>query len=70
MTRVYLPTVAYCLIQDDDTHWYLIPHKAKKLFNTLLYDVADDYEAFNAEFGEYRVDGPHRIVFYKPEERD
>jgi hypothetical protein len=47
------------LIQDDDGHWYVIPIHLETSFN----DWNSYYGKAAMHFDEYRVDGPHRIIF-------
>lgn len=60
----------YCLVRDDDSHWYLIPQKLKSSFEVLEAEAnaVDDYEFFNKTFEKYRSNGPHCITFTDPKE--
>lgn len=66
--------IYYKLIQDDDCHWYVIPAELEEKFQewvdlsvfgtkqiSLWERLADLEEKY--DFNQYRVDGPHRIVF-------
>lgn len=57
----------WCLVQDNDCHWYLIREEQREEFNKWV-SFSDDHAAWNGEmFGECRVDGPHNITFAAPE---
>lgn len=50
--------------QDDAGHWYLVPNELKKEFIELNNkpDADDNYELFEAKFGQYRTGGDLNIV--------
>ena len=56
-----------CLIQDNDSHWYVIPADQRQAVEQWLewlenHDILkEEYDGPN--FDSYRVDGPQRIVF-------
>lgn len=58
----------YCLKQDDDCHWYLIPVLRLQNFEEWLAagPYYEDYEG--EEFDSCRIDGPHRLTFTDPKE--
>lgn len=53
------------LRRDDDCHWYLVPESQLEAFDAAMekiegeeyLDAADDFDAFELEFGEFRIDG-------------
>ena len=59
----------FCLKQDDDSHWYLIPVKDVKKFDKLVeHGEDDDWNDFNKAFSEMRCNGPHTMTFTDPQE--
>ena len=75
--------IRYCLVQDDDSHWYMTPAYMKEDFNVKMDELADSQghdcehcgggyydrlDEFERKFGDYRVDGPHRLTFKDPRE--
>jgi len=65
--KVKRTSVRYYLMQDEDSHWYLVPQDREDEFNTLS-ENEDEWEAFEDEFGGCRIDGPHRLTFTDPRE--
>lgn len=50
------------LLQDNDGHWYLVPEAKIVSFHDALALFTDDPDDDSFEsFGEYQVDGPHRL---------
>ena len=60
----------YCLVQDEDCYWYLIPAQDRKLFMALCDESygTDNFDDFDDRFGNLRVDGPHSLTFTDPKE--
>lgn len=68
----------YCLVADDDGHWYIVPHDRRTEFDTRMaqYYVflgRDDYTQADQvdpteEIWCTRIDGPHRLTFTDWEE--
>lgn len=58
----------YCLVQDQDCHWYLILASDKEWFYECeAKGEEDDYTQFNDEFGDKRIGGdPSNISFIDP----
>lgn len=50
----------WVLIQDDDSHWYLIPLYREEYFEQLI--DAQDHDSLSYGFSVYRIDGPRSIV--------
>lgn len=53
MTKVYV-------LQDESSHWYLIPNEEVEMFYKLLEESYNDYEAqdeFEIRFSKYRTGG-------------
>lgn len=45
-------------VQDQDSHWYVIPADAESLFYKMEQDgESDEWEKFNEVFGKYRTGG-------------
>lgn len=58
----------YCLKQDNDPHWYLIPVKLSEKFD-IICDVSyvnDDFKNFDKLFGQMRINSPFTLIFEKP----
>ncbi len=57
---IYIPVTA---VQDESSHWYLIPSHLSKRFNTLENKIIESnfdedlIDAFESEFGQYRTGG-------------
>lgn len=61
----------FCLLQDDDCHWYLVPVELKPKFQSMADNarVQEDFERFDDEFGKFRCGGgPSNYSFENPEE--
>lgn len=57
------PDTRYCLDNDDDGHWYLVPAEAKNAFNAWIYEDASE------PAGVVRLAGhPNNVTFTVPEE--
>lgn len=58
----------FCMIQDNDCHWYVIPVNLCGKFQRLLDDGdKDEYAKFNETFGEFAIGGsPALVTFEKP----
>jgi len=60
----------YCLVQDEDTHWYLIPASRRSDFEKKCEKAykTENFDKFEKAFGEYRINGPNTLTFENPEE--
>ena len=60
--------IRYCLLLDNDCHWYLVPSARKSEFDTLLgkADTDDKWDQFENTFGSMRINGPHDLTFTQP----
>lgn len=60
----------YCLVRDDDTHWFLIPVNRRKYWEEVL-DLfnQDKYEGFFPPPWAEPIDGPHNLIFSNPRSR-
>lgn len=57
----------WCLVQDDDTHWYLIPADDREEFFKWV-SFSDDHAGWRGTFfDDCRIDGPHVLTFTAPE---
>lgn len=63
-------TPRFCLEQDEDSHWYLIPVEMKEMFSRMCEKAYadDEYGAFNDSFEEMRINGPQNLTFADPKE--
>lgn len=54
----------YIFLQDDDSHWFLIPKELVPLFRTMKEEAAatDDWDDFADKFGKFRVSHPSHYV--------
>lgn len=59
----------FCLVQDNDMHWYIIDPADKDAFYKLLMDAekTEDYDKFNDMFNQFMFNGPHTLSFSDPE---
>jgi hypothetical protein len=54
-------------MQDDDTHWYLVPLEEVELFKELFSCNDDEITREGHSLLEKRrVDGPHSVTFTNP----
>lgn len=55
----------YCLKQDEDSHWYLVPADSAEDFETERDKAyaSDFFDNFEDEFGHLRIDSPFSITF-------
>lgn len=53
----------FCLVRDDDCHWYVIPVEMKDDFDRWKKTQAHCEDWDGHDFNENRIDGPHRLVF-------
>ena len=55
----------YCLVCDDDDHWYLCPFEYREEALVAIERAEDD-----EDLPSYlrRIDGPHRLSFENPTE--
>ncbi len=53
----------YCLIKDDDCHWYVIRADQSDEFYEWEQAQADCVEWSGHDFNENRVNGPQSVVF-------
>ena len=65
----------YCLIIDDDGHWYLVPFERKQEAEEILDSIADYWESDIddnncPEMPDWlkRIDGLHKLTFENPVE--
>ena len=66
----------YCLIKDDDGHWYLTPFDKKKEAEEILESIANYWGNCEYDFIECpeipdwlkQIDGWHRLTFENPVE--
>lgn len=56
------PLLEYCLIQDDDCHWYVIETCQVNLFHDWI-DAMENGQDYPIDFNKARVDGPHTVAF-------
>lgn len=58
----YVPT-QFCLVQDDDCHWYIIADDDRELFETWVAfsQIADDY--YGPDFTDHCINSPHDVTF-------
>lgn len=59
----------YQLVQDNDSHWYVIPCELLGPFNEWLEACVDGEATDVFEFWRKRVDGPHTVRFTQWEEQ-
>lgn len=52
----------YCLVQDNDSHWYIIEETLKEAFYKWVDDCEND-KSSSYNFVEYRIDSPFNIRF-------
>jgi hypothetical protein len=58
----------FCLVEDDDGHWYCIRRIMLEAFNKWVEAMENDEET-ELDFEQYRLDGsPERITFTDPQE--
>lgn len=59
----------FCLRQDDDSHWYLIEVSQAEWFGIALQRCTkEQWDEFEDDFGDKRINGPHRVTFTDPTE--
>jgi hypothetical protein len=51
---------AYVLVQDDDSHWFLIPATLKFKFLELL--IRENHKEMNRAFSKYVIDSPEKLI--------
>lgn len=50
-------------VQDQDSHWYVIPKELFGLFYAMEENgKLDEWESFNEKFSEYRTDGDLNLI--------
>jgi hypothetical protein len=51
-------------VQDDSSHWYIIPQQKKELFHSMIENSLDndDWEGFEIEFGKYMTAGDLNLI--------
>ena len=59
----------YCISQDGDGHWYLIPDFEREFFEDMIECEDDEItEAGWTWLANHSIDGPHRLTFTDPKE--
>lgn len=63
-----MDNVRYCVVQDDDSHWYLIAADLRQQFDKCLdrCEESDVYDEFEKRYGDCRISGPHNLTFTNP----
>lgn len=63
-------TNEFCLVKDEDSHWYVIPLELKDRFEHVseVSYANDVFDVFEKEFNKYRSNGPHTLIFSNPRE--
>lgn len=64
-----MSTKRYCLVQDNDSHWYVIPAAHRDDWSLWLgIDSRDERSWDPPEFAQ-SIDGPHSVEFFGYVER-
>ena len=59
-------SIRYCLEQDNDAHWYLIPAAKRAEWNAFLEIPSDDERSWDVPTYAEIIDGPHNLTFTDP----
>lgn len=63
-----MKSIRRCLVQDNSSHWYLIPANKKEEWSDFVCIPEDDERSWDVPEWANRIDGPHRLTFEKPKE--